>query len=103
MARVRVRCSRPNCKQMAPCSLHPRGWASSKSPPLPSNWSQLRKIVKARKNCAVCGMPGTEVDHIVNRAAGGDDSLQNLQLLCYDHHKLKTQQESKRGNKRGNR
>ena len=35
-------------------------------------------------------LQGTEVDHIVNLAQGGSESLDNLQLLCAWHHKRKT-------------
>jgi 5-methylcytosine-specific restriction endonuclease McrA len=47
----------------------------------------------------VCGQKATHVDHVINIAAGGplDGPLQSL---CTEHHRLKTQQESKEGNKR---
>lgn len=49
-----------------------------------TQWRKLRKVVIVRDagTCQNCGMPGTHVDHIVPRALGGDDSLNNLQLLC---------------------
>lgn len=100
MPRAPKRCSRLGCKALAPCPEHPRGWAGHQSVPLPSNWKQLVKRVLARQRCAYCGAPGTEVDHIVNRAEGGGDDISNLQLLCSVCHTQKTQEESKRGNKR---
>lgn len=49
--------------------------------------------------CVVCGEKATAADHIINLASGGtfDGPLQSL---CADHHKVKTQQESKEGNRR---
>lgn len=38
--------------------------------------------------CAIA--KGLEVDHIVCLELGGKDSDENLQLLCYAHHKQKT-------------
>jgi 5-methylcytosine-specific restriction protein A len=37
----------------------------------------------------------TMVDHIVNKASGGDDSIENLQGICAACHAAKTAQESK--------
>ena len=36
---------------------------------------------------------GSEVDHILSKAKGGTDDLNNLQLLCKECHKKKTQEE----------
>lgn len=36
---------------------------------------------------------GLEVDHIVCLALGGRDSDENLETLCYDHHKQKTRRD----------
>lgn len=44
-----------------------------------------------------CSRVGTQVDHIIPRAEGGSDDLHNLQLLCDDCHKQKTQEDAKRG------
>lgn len=41
--------------------------------------------------CKACGSaPSTEVDHVVGKADGGDDSAENLQGLCAGCHKIKT-------------
>lgn len=37
--------------------------------------------------------PGTEVDHIISKANGGTDDLDNLELICTECHKAKTSQE----------
>ena len=36
---------------------------------------------------------GCDVDHIKSKAKGGTDDLENLQLLCKECHKKKTQEE----------
>lgn len=38
-----------------------------------------------------------ECDHIVNKAQGGTDDMDNLQSLCKPCHDKKSQQESKLG------
>jgi 5-methylcytosine-specific restriction enzyme A len=79
------------------------GWADSdRKQELPADWPQLRRAVIARdKTCRwrvgsrrgpVCGRPGNQVDHI---SPGSDHSLENLQLLCEDHHKLKSAREGR--------
>ena len=42
------------------------------------------------KTCNYCGEIGNEVDHVIELAAGGDDSIENLQVLCNPCHKAKT-------------
>lgn len=66
-------------------------------------WDRLRRQVLQR-DCGVCqacarvGLfhPGSEVDHIVPKAEGGTDDLSNLQTICTEQHRLKTQAESAR-------
>ncbi|QRI45997.1 HNH endonuclease [Gordonia phage Dre3] len=55
--------------------------------------------------CRECGKPcksgdGSQVDHIINRAEGGDGSDANLQLLCAECHERKTRREHARGQQR---
>lgn len=64
-------------------------------------WQQLRERVLTRDNglCCLCSKAGrvtlaTDVDHVVNKAEGGDDSEANLQSLCRPCHKVKTAGES---------
>lgn len=46
-------------------------------------------------NCAKCGNPGYDLDHIVPLAEGGGGCwLSNYQLLCTDCHAIKTAQEN---------
>lgn len=64
-------------------------------------WRRLRAKMLVRDNytCQLCGRVGgrLELDHIVNKAVGGTDDETNLQILCYQCHKTKTQSESKAG------
>ena len=55
-------------------------------------WERTRQQVFRMygKNCNVCGEPANEVDHIIELDAGGDESLDNLQVLCTYHHAIKT-------------
>lgn len=56
--------------------------------------------------CQICARSGRttkaiEVDHIVNKAVGGDDSSKNLQAVCTPCHREKTAQESREGTGEG--
>ena len=42
------------------------------------------------KTCNYCGNIGNEVDHVIELASGGDDAIENLQVLCNPCHKVKT-------------
>ena len=61
-------------------------------------WRRLKDEILARDlyTCQHCGRVGgqLELDHIVNTANGGTDDPSNLQILCHDCHKVKTQAES---------
>ena len=49
-----------------------------------SLWRKVRAKVIARDNgiCQYCGEEGDQVDHVVSRKRGGDDSLDNLLCCC---------------------
>lgn len=61
-------------------------------------WVKLKNQILLRDNytCQHCGRIGgqLELDHIINKARGGDDSPSNLQILCKECHQKKTQAES---------
>lgn len=70
-------------------------------------WRRLRDRVISRDAglCQPCERAGrislaTEVDHIIPQAEGGKDDVDNLQAICIDCHKAKTQEEAARGVKR---
>ena len=47
-------------------------------------WKRQRELVLTRDcfECAYCGEPATEVDHIIPRAKGGGHELENLVACC---------------------
>ena len=65
-----------------------------------SKWRCLREQILRRDVWCQwpegCGQPATEVDHIVSRRKGGDDSASNLRGLCSRHHSSKTAREDGR-------
>ncbi len=71
------------------------------------DWSKrIRPAVMRRDNglCQVCKSrgilsPAQEVDHIVNIAEGGSDSFDNLQAICIECHRAKTNKEKKGSHK----
>jgi len=74
-------------------SRHDRGYDA--------NWVKLRKLVLQwdKHLCQPCKRAGrvtqaTEVDHITPKSCGGDDSADNLQSICRECHKTKTQDEA---------
>lgn len=40
--------------------------------------------------CIFCGLPFFQYDHLLEQAQGGEDTEENLNLLCANHHDLKT-------------
>lgn len=64
------------------------------------HWRERRAAhLLANPDCVVCGQPATAADHVTNLASGGSFGGP-LQSLCFEHHRRKTQAESKLGNKR---
>ena len=66
-------------------------------------WRKLRNAVLERDNflcipCAKRGIysPASEVDHIINKKAGGSDEMCNLQSICPTCHAAKTQKEARK-------
>lgn len=57
------------------------------------------------ERCQQCGATGTPLiqDHIINVAAGGPDTVNNLQWLCRPCHEPKSQRERKAGLERKQR
>ena len=56
-------------------------------------WEEIRQRILERDHfrCVSCGSQDRcEVDHVVAIALGGTDEDDNLQTLCYVHHKIKS-------------
>jgi 5-methylcytosine-specific restriction protein A len=71
-----------------------------------SNWPNGSRSTRLRRqarraiprHCAACGTDvDLQLDHVVNLAEGGTDTLDNLQYMCRTHHDIKTQAERQRG------
>ncbi|MBU9866806.1 HNH endonuclease [Rahnella aceris] len=65
-----------------------------------AKWRRQREAALRRDRglCLMCLAEGvatqaTDVDHIIPRAHGGGDELENLQSLCTPHHRHKTARE----------
>lgn len=74
-----------------------KAWVRERALRLGSNsaWRfyRLYLIFVEEKPCAICGevcKSLLECDHVWPRAAGGVDSLDNLQVLCIDCHRMKS-------------
>ncbi len=86
----------PTYLQRIPCKAPPsdnRDSASKRG--YGRRWRRLRLMVLRRQ--PMCQWPGcfeaaTDVDHIVSKRDGGDDSFENLQALCHAPHSQKTTQ-----------
>lgn len=100
-------CSSPRCNKMASkggrCDDHqPEPWNSSKSKTPTErgygyDWVKIRLKALLRDGhlCQECMKNGiitlaTDVDHIISKAKGGTNRLDNLQSLCNPCHKAKT-------------
>ena len=94
------RCSWPRCFALVRggtrCDAHRRGpWAGRPSPQTRGydyRWTKIRKQVLAEEPaCRYCKRaPSTQVDHIVPRFRGGDDTRGNLAGVCSACHASKT-------------
>lgn len=71
---------------------------------LPRDWNARRRTVRqlAGGRCACCPREARVgfCDHVIGRAEGGSDGIDNLQWLCKGCHEAKTREEIKRGHER---
>lgn len=79
-----------------------RGWSTGGS----RQWRAIRQRVlyRDRYRCTIggpeCAGTAIEVDHIVNKAAGGTDDLTNLRSVCSECHRVLTQAQAQAGRRR---
>ena len=115
-------CSKPGCsayaKTLGRCDKHqrdvydiqPKPWgtttASRQARGYGKQWQKTRRSALGRDSflCVLCKAAGrmtaaTDVDHIKPKSEGGDDSFENLQSLCGECHKKKTQADNRRARK----
>ena len=93
-------CNKPGCGKLTHkrfCADHDRDYdrarGSSAARGYGARWRRLRELVLQRDPFCKgpdCLAISAEVDHIVSRLRGGDDSLGNLQGLCKPCHSRKT-------------
>ena len=61
-----------------------------------ADWNQRRaRVLREEPNCAICGAPATDVDHVVAIADGGTDDRSNLRALCRECHKRHTSEQNR--------
>lgn len=105
---ARLTTLKPRVQTLGAKATSPGGWASTSVQSTTERgygwqWQKVRERILAR-DCGLCCMCkahgrltlATEVDHIVNKAAGGSDHDSNLQSACKPCHKAKTAAESGR-------
>ena len=94
-------CPTPGCPRLlAPgqrCPDHtPEPFATSTYRTTRGYTPTQRRVILARDHhrCVICGQPATIADHIVPRALGGTDTIDNGQALCDQCSKQKTATEA---------
>ena len=94
-------CSRPGCPALRPCEAHARKPFAVRSYRSVGGraWQRTRERILARDGyrCCYCGGPAEVVDHIINRAHGGNDDDANLAAACRDCNERKRCQEARDG------
>lgn len=92
------------------CDDHPKeAWVKRLDAPKRVTGRRLQKaredLFRAQPLCVMCQAEGrvalaTERDHRVPLSEGGTDDPENIQGLCKDHHRQKTQREAARATQR---
>lgn len=105
---ARLTTLKPRVQTLGAKPASPGGWAATSTKSTTERgygwaWQQTRERILSRDNglCCMCSKAGkatlaVDVDHVVNKAEGGNDSDANLQSLCRPCHKVKTAGESAR-------
>jgi 5-methylcytosine-specific restriction protein A len=112
--RASLPCRKLGCNAYAEkngfCELHKElstGWARTEKEQgnrhargYGTQWNKLRAVI-LRRDSHLCQehlrkgeyVEGNQVDHITPKSLGGTDEEKNLQVLCVDCHKAKTERE----------
>jgi len=104
-------CLYPGCKNLGECPLHGRKvqrqrydqargnqrgyetpeWKANRAFVLARDpWCTWGTLPRDRQPAYTCGRPSTTAAHIVPRAEGGSDEVENLRGLCWSHHSAET-------------
>ena len=93
--RIPIPCAEPGCPALTPGGRCPRHRAERQRAQRgyqTSDWRRLRAAVLARD--PICqehgGHPSTTAGHIISRADGGEDTMDNLRGLCASSHSKET-------------
>ena len=100
---VPTMCGIMGCLKTRPCPEHGRkAWTGTTPRTRGRRGQTMRQQAKraAGGKCALCPMPGAEVDHITPLSRGGADDLGNMQLLCSACHEKKTSEERRARNQK---
>ena len=83
------------------------GWASSawgNGSTRAWRTQRARALHRDEHTCIIqgptCTHEATEVDHVINKAAGGTDNLDNLRAVCAPCHNTITKQQAAQGRQR---
>lgn len=87
----RGRCA--NCQRDQRPSSAQRGYGAQWRKGLRRRQLQREPLCQWTEGEKRCTRQATDVDHIVRKAVGGADALDNLQSLCHEHHSAKTARE----------
>ncbi|MBU4533575.1 MAG: HNH endonuclease [Firmicutes bacterium] len=109
--RLKSPCSVPGCPNLVEpgtggrCEKHKRpAWDGRTWQDNPWSTPEMqrlrRQVLREEPNCRDCGKPSSAVDHIHPRAWGGSHDRANLQGLCTDCSRAKTQREAAVGRRR---
>ncbi len=102
-------CLVPCCPNVRPCPKHeelrkpfasaPRRKTDEKG--YTYGWKKIRRaFLEEHPWCVVCGLPATEVDHVVPLSQGGTRDDSNLRSYCKPDHAAKTAADIRRRQRR---
>ena len=94
MPKIPTPCAEPGCPALTQggrCRKHQRDRQRAQGRYQTLVWRRLRTAVLARDPiCRECGRTSTTAAHIISRADGGEDTMDNLRGLCDSCHSSET-------------